>query len=462
MARTLVMILAGGKGSRLAPLTSHRAKPAAPFGGRYRILDFALSNFLNSGYTRIKVLTQYMSSSLIEHLSRAWNLSNAPGHFVDPVPAQMRRGEHWYVGTADSVYQNLNLISDMASENVAVFGGDHIYKIAVDQMERHHDAIDADLTVSAYPVPKSEASSFGVIQVDEAGRVIGFQEKPKVEDALTIPGDPERCLVSMGNYFFKRRVLEDVLHEDSDDLTSEHDFGKDIIPRMVRDGRRVFTYDFSTNKVPGESLDAVPYWRDVGTLDAYFDANMDLRAVQPEFNLYNRQWPIRTMQYDLPPAKFVLAGKQREFGQVVDSLVCEGTIVSGAQLVNVIAGVDCYFHRFSTIENSVIAGRCRIGRQTRVRNVLLDHNVVIGDGCVMGFDDAADNKRFPFRSPKGIIVLPKGTYVPPSGPIEIPHDMVQMLLQDPAVEEDFKARAGTWVSVRRHSNDPVRNASQRS
>ncbi len=462
MARTLVMILAGGKGSRLAPLTSHRAKPAAPFGGRYRIIDFALSNFLNSGYTRIKILTQYMSSSLIEHLSRAWNLSNAPGHFVDPVPAQMRRGEHWYVGTADSVFQNLNLISDEASENVAIFGGDHIYKIAVDQMEKHHNDVNADLTVAAYPVPKCDATQFGVIQIDDAGRIIGFQEKPAVADALTIPGRPDMCLVSMGNYFFKRRVLEDLLHDDAEDPDSSHDFGKDIIPNMVRNGMRVFTYDFSTNKVPGEAPDAVPYWRDVGTLDAYFDANMDLRAVLPAFNLYNRQWPIRTMQYDLPPAKFVLAGKQREFGQVVDSLVCEGTIVSGAQLVNVIAGVDCYFHRFATIENSVIAGRCRIGRQTRVRNVLLDHNVVIGDGCVIGFDEVSDAKRFPFRSPKGTIVLPKGTYVPPSGPIEIPHDMATMLLQDPAVADDFKARAGTWVSVRRHSNDPVRNGSQRS
>ncbi len=462
MARTLVMILAGGKGSRLAPLTSHRAKPAAPFGGRYRIIDVALSNFLNSGYTRIKILTQYMSSSLIEHLSRAWNLSNAPGHFVDPVPAQMRRGEHWYVGTADSVFQNLNLISDEASENVAIFGGDHIYKIAVDQMEKHHMDVHADLTVAAYPVPRSEASQFGVIQIDSEGRIIGFQEKPDEADAIAIPGKPDMCLVSMGNYFFKRRILEDLLHDDAEDPDSSHDFGKDIIPKMVRDGYRVFTYDFSTNKVPGEAPDAQPYWRDVGSLDSYFDANMDLRAVLPAFNLYNRQWPIRTMQYDLPPAKFVLAGKQREFGQVVDSLVCEGTIVSGAQLVNVIAGVDCYFHRFATIENSVIAGRCRIGRQSRVRNVLLDHNVVIGDGCVIGFDEVADAKRFPFRSPKGTIVLPKGTYVPPSGPIEIPHDMATMLLQDPAVADDFKARVGTWVSVRRHSNDPVRNGSQRS
>lgn len=462
MSRTLVMILAGGKGSRLAPLTSHRAKPAAPFGGRYRIIDFALSNFLNSGYTRIKVLTQYMSSSLIEHLSRAWNLSSAPGHYVDPVPAQMRRGEHWYVGTADSVFQNLNLISDVAAEQVAVFGGDHIYTIAVDQMEAHHLHMDADLTVSAYPVPRAEASAFGVIQVDESGRIIGFQEKPPVEEAVQIPGKPGWCLVSMGNYFFKRRVLEDLLSDDADDPDSSHDFGKDIIPKMVRDGYRVFTYDFSTNHVPGEAADAVPYWRDVGTLDAYLDANMDLRAVLPAFNLYNREWPIRTLQYDLPPAKFVLAGKQREFGQVVDSLVCEGTIVSGAQLTNVVAGVDCYFHRFSTIENSVIAGRCRIGRQARVRNVLLDHNVVIGDGAQIGFDPVADAKRFPFRSPRGTIVLPKGTYVPPQGPIEIPRDMVGMLMQDPAVAEDFKARADSWVSVRRHSNDPVRNGSQRT
>jgi glucose-1-phosphate adenylyltransferase len=459
MARTLAMILAGGKGSRLAPLTSHRAKPAVPFGGRYRIIDFVLSNFVNSGYYRIHVLTQYMASSLIRHLNHTWNLGGIlPDQFVEPVPAQMRRGEHWYVGTADAIYQNLNLIHDDHADHVAVFGGDHIYKIAVDQMEAHHVAKDADLTIAAFPVPKADARHFGIIEVDAEGRITGFQEKPAVDKAATIPGNAELCLASMGNYFFKRKVLEDVLVADAEIADSSHDFGKDIIPRMVTAGMRVFTYDFSTNRVPGEAADAKPYWRDVGTLDAYFEANMDLRAVLPAFNLYNRKWPIRSTPYQMPPAKFVLAGKQREFGQVVDSLVCEGTIVSGAMLVGVVAGVDCYFHRFASIENSVLCGRDRIGRHCWVKNVLADTNVVIAEGVTIGYDKEADARRFPFITGKGIIVLPKGTYVPKEGKIEMAEDMVEMLRQDPATSEQMEAFLDRVVISNRHSNDPIRGS----
>lgn len=458
MPRTLAMILAGGKGSRLAPLTSHRAKPAVPFGGRYRIIDFVLSNFINSGYYRVHVLTQYMSSSLIRHLNHTWNLGGTlPDQFVEPVPAQMRRGEHWYFGTADAVYQNLNLIHDDHADHVAVFGGDHVYKIAVDQMEAHHVDKDADLTVAAFPVPKEDAFHFGVIQVDAQGAITGFQEKPKVEDAATIPGQPEMCLVSMGNYFFKRTVLEQVLVEDAGLPGSSHDFGKDIIPKMVADGRRVFIYDFSTNKVPGEAEDAKPYWRDVGTVDSYFDATMDLRAVLPAFNLYNRKWPIRSAYYQLPPAKFVLAGKQREFGQVVDSMICEGTIVSGAVLVQVVAGPDCYFHRFASIENSIFCGRDRIGRHCWIRNVLADTNVVIAEGTTIGYDKEADAKRFPFVSAKGIVVLPKGTFVPKTGPIELARDMVIDLEQDPATSEAMAAFRDRLVVANRHSNDHIRS-----
>lgn len=457
MARTLAMIMAGGKGSRLAPLTSHRAKPAVPFGGRYRIIDFVLSNFINSGYYRIHVLTQYMASSLIRHLNHTWNLGGTlSDQFVEPVPAQMRRGEHWYEGTADAIYQNLNLIHDDHADHVAVFGGDHIYKFAVDQMEAHHVAIDADLTIAAFPVPKAEARHFGVIEIDASGRITGFQEKPSVDKAATIPGNPEQCLVSMGNYFFKRKVLEEVLVQDAELHDSSHDFGKDIIPRMVREGARVFIYDFATNVVPGEAADAKPYWRDVGTLDSYFDANMDLRAVVPTFNLYNRKWPIRSMPYQLPPAKFVLAGKQREFGQVVDSLVCEGTIVSGAMLVGVIAGVDCYFHRFASIENSVLCSRDRVGRHCWLKNVLADTNVVIAEGVTIGYDKEADAQRFPFITQKGIVVLPKGTFVPKDGPIEIALDMAAMLEQDQATAEQFKALRDRIVVTTRHSNDPIR------
>ena len=456
MARTLVMILAGGKGTRLAPLTSHRAKPAVPFGGRYRIIDFVLSNFVNSGYYRIHVLTQYMASSLIRHLNHTWNLGGIlPDQFIEPVPAQMRRGEHWYVGTADSVYQNLNLIHDDHAEHVAIFGGDHIYKIAVDQMETHHVAQDADLTVAAFPVAKEDAHHFGVIQVDAAGRITGFQEKPK-KDAATIPGQPDMCLVSMGNYFFKRQVLEEVLLDDAALLGSSHDFGKDIIPQMVKDRRKVIIYDFSTNKVPGESADAKPYWRDVGTIDSYFEANMDLRAVLPAFNLYNRKWPIRSSPYQLPPAKFVLAGKQREFGQVVDTLVCEGTIVSGAVLSGTIAGVDCYFHRFASIDNSVFCGRDRVGRHCWIKNVLADTNVVIAEGTTIGFDPDSDRKRYPFVSSKGIVLLPKGTYVPKEGPIEIAQDMVSMLEQDPSTADVMKTAGDLFVKSSRHSNDAIK------
>ena len=301
MQRSLVKIMAGGKGSRLGPLTCHRAKPATPFGGRYRIIDFVLSNFVNSGYRQIYILTQYMAASLIRHLNRTWQLSGYD-EFIEVAPAQMRRGEFWYRGTADSVYQNLNLIRDFQTPHVAVFGGDHIYKCAIDQMEDFHVEINADLTIAAYPVPRSEASAFGVIQVDENGRIVGFQEKP--DNPAPIPGQPDTCLVSMGNYFFKRPVLEAALLNNAAHPNSGHDFGKNIIPSLMASGASIYAYDFRRNTVSGSPSGNATYWRDVGTIDSFYAANMDVRNPVPNLNLYNRRWRIRTAHRHQLPVRF--------------------------------------------------------------------------------------------------------------------------------------------------------------
>jgi len=329
MQDTLVMIMAGGKGSRLGPLTVHRSKPAVPFAGRFRIIDFVLSNFINSGYRRVYVLTQYMSSSLIKHLNRNWRLSGF-GEYIEVVPAQMRLGEFWYRGTADAVYQNLNLVRDARAAHVAVFGGDHVYKFAVDQMDQFHRDNQCDLTVAAFPVPKEEASAFGIIDVDARGRIIGFIEKPK--DPPEMPDRPGWSLVSMGNYFFRREVIERALLDDGGKPASRHDFGRDIIPRMVAEGARVFAYDFTKNHIPGEPEGVAPYWRDVGTIDSYFTANMELRARVPLLDLYNRQWRIRSAQRDYPPARFVRAGEGHGAAEVDDSLIGEGSILASAHV----------------------------------------------------------------------------------------------------------------------------------
>lgn len=444
--RTLVMIMAGGKGARLAPLTCHRAKPAVPFGGRYRIIDFCLSNFVNSGYRHIYLLTQYMASSLIRHLNRNWNLSSF-GQFIEAVPAQMRHGERWYEGTADSVFQNLNLIQDEQCEHVAVFGGDHIYRFAVQQMEQAHVERASDLTVAAFPVPIADAHRFGVIEVDEHGNITGFQEKP--EDPKPMPGRPGFCLVSMGNYFFRRSVLEEALMLDADDQDSSRDFGKDVIPRLVAAGAAVRIYDFATNRIAGD-LGGAPYWRDVGTTDSYFDANMDLRRAVPEFNLYNRRWPIRSAQRNYPPAKFVRDGGVGRSGELVDSLVCEGTIISSASLFNVMAGYDCHFHAGAQVDESVILSGCDIGAHARLRRVLMDKNCSIESGAVIGYSAEADRARFPFVTEGGVVVLPKGTHVPRSGPIELALDMYTVLQQDNTTQEVMEQRAHTYIASKRH------------
>lgn len=442
------MIMAGGKGSRLGPLTVHRSKPGVPFAGRYRIIDFVLSNFVNSGYRKIYVLTQYMSSSLIKHLSRNWRL-NAFGEYIEVVPAQMRLGEFWYRGTADAVYQNLNLVRDARAAHVAVFGGDHVYMFAVDQMDMAHRDLGADLTVAAIPVPVAEASGFGIIDVDKNGRIIGFVEKPKHPPEM--PDRPGWALASMGNYIFRREVLERLLVEDGAQPTSRHDFGRDIIPRLIADGGRVFVYDFAQNRIPGEPEDTVPYWRDVGTIDSYFTSNMELRARVPALNLYNRQWRIRSAQRDYPPARFVRGGQGLDAAEVDDSLICEGSIISSALVRECVLSYDCFVHAGAEIHDSVVLSGCDIGRGARVRRVILDKNCKIEPGTVIGEDPVADRERFPFVSETGIVLVPKGTIVPAKGPCVLANDVAALIGNEPELYAQL--RPGTFVvsGQNRHS-----------
>jgi len=440
MHDTIVMIMAGGKGSRLGPLTVHRSKPGVPFAGRYRIIDFVLSNFVNSGYRRIYVLTQYMSSSLIKHLNRNWRLSGF-GEYIEVVPAQMRLGEFWYRGTADAVYQNLNLVRDARASHVAVFGGDHVYKMAVDQMDAFHRENHADLTVAAFPVPKSEASAFGIVHTDDRGRIVGFIEKPK--DPPEMPDRPGWSLVSMGNYIFRREVIERVLVDDGGIPTSRHDFGRDVIPRMVAEGARVFCYDFAQNKIPGEPESVAPYWRDVGTIDSYFQANMEIRARVPALDLYNRQWRIRSAQRDYPPARAVRAGEGFGPAEVDDSLICEGSIISSAAIREVMLSYDCFIHAGAEVNDSVILSGCDIGRNAKLRRVLLDKNVHIEPGAVIGYDVAQDRERFPFVTESGIVVIPKGTVVPAHGPCILANDLAELIGNEPDLLSQL--RPGTFV-----------------
>jgi glucose-1-phosphate adenylyltransferase len=442
------MVMAGGKGSRLGPLTIHRSKPGVPFAGRYRIIDFVLSNVVNSGYRRIYVLTQYMSSSLIKHMSRNWRLSGF-GEYIEVVPAQMRMGEFWYRGTADAVYQNLNLVRDSRAEHVAVFGGDHVYKFAIDQMDVFHRDLHADLTVAAFPVPVAEASAFGIIDTDANGRIIGFVEKPS--NPPQMPGRPGWSLVSMGNYIFRREVLEHMLVEDATMEGSRHDFGRDIIPRMVAEGARVFSYDFASNHIPGEPEGAAPYWRDVGTIDSYFTSNMELRARVPALDLYNRQWRIRSAQRDYPPARFVRAGEGLAAVEVDDSLVCEGSIIASARVRETVLSYDCFVHAGAEVVDSVILSGCDIGRDAHLRRVILDKNCKVEPGCIIGQDPAADRERFPFMTESGIVVVPKGTLVPAKGPCVLANDVAEMMENDP--ELFAQLRPGTFVvsTQSRHS-----------
>lgn len=404
----LTMILAGGMGERLYPLTRDRAKPAVPFGGRYRIIDFVINNFINSGFFKIKVMTQFKSNSLIEHITRTWRLVPEIGQYVDIVPAQMRKGPFWFRGTADAVFQNLELIFDEQPEFVCVFGGDHIYKMDVNQMLQEHLTNDADLTIATIPVPVEEAHHFGIVEVDSDWRVTGFVEKPK-EGAKTIPGRPDMVLASMGNYIFKANVMIDVLQRNAL-RDAAHDFGKEIIPAMYP-RMKVFAYDFGQNYVPGEAEINRGYWRDVGTIDSYFAASLDLVAVTPLFNLYNAQWPMVSAPLNLPPAKFVFAdSKSQRIGIATDSLVSDGTIISGGTINRCVLHPRVRIHSYTDVDESILMDGVEIGRHSKIRRTIIDKGVKIPPGTTIGYDLEADRQRFTVTD-SGIVVVPKGAEI---------------------------------------------------
>ncbi len=410
-SQVLVMILAGGEGRRLGPLTLDRAKPAVPFGGRYRIVDVVLSNFVNSGYTRIKVLTQYKSASLEEHIARAWRLSPMLDSYIETIPAQQRTGKSWFKGSADAVFQCQHVISDDEPELVCIFGGDHIYKMDVRQMIAAHIEKRADVTVAAVPIPLDEARSFGVMEVDDEFRIRAFHEK--VQSPPPMPGKPDLALASMGNYVFNTKVLLECLAEDAARESSRHDFGHDILPMMVERGQRVFGYDFQTNDVPGELSNS--YWRDIGTVDAYFDAHMDLVRIKPQFNLYNRHWPIRTGITHDPPAKFVFRDEVHDrIGTATESIVSLGCIISGGRIHRTVLGSRCRVNSFSEVEESVLLENVNVGRHAKIRRAIIDKDVEIPANARIGYDLDRDRTRW-YVSEGGVVVVPKRAKIDPEG-----------------------------------------------
>lgn len=405
--RILSLLLAGGMGSRLGPLTWYRTKPAVPFGGQYRIVDFALSNFINSGLHSIYVLTQFKSQELHEHIANAWSMGNLiPGNFITSVPAQMQTaGRTWYKGTADAIYQNIPLIRDHDPEQIVVFGSDHIYKMDIEQMWEAHMNKKADATVACLPTPISEASRFGVIEVDDNMRIIGFDEKPA--NPKPIPGRPEMALVSMGNYIFDRKFLENALIEDAADETSSHDFGRNILPRAVAD-HQLYAYDFRTNTIPGQEGENT-YWRDIGTVESYWSASLDLRSATPEFNLYNPEWPVYTAHEAAPPVKFVHNEDGRR-GRAVDSIVCGGSIISGARVIDSVLARFVRLNSFSEVSESILFNRVTVGRGAKLKLCIVDEGVVIEDKDEIGFDHDRDRSRGFFVSDDGIVVIGRRPY----------------------------------------------------
>lgn len=405
MPKILAFILAGGEGSRLMPLTIERAKPAVPFGGHYRIIDFVLSNLVNSGIYKIKVLTQFKSESLNRHLKKGWFLSPIIDQYIDPVPAQMRTGRSWYKGSADAVFQNLNLVRDAHADIVCVFGSDHIYRMDIRQMVDFHVRNNADMTIAAIPFPKSEASSFGVIGVDKSWRMINFQEKPK--KPFPLPDNKNFALVSMGIYLFRADFLAHVVVHDSDARNSAHDFGKDIIPSIYKKSR-IMVYNFGQNSFPGMMPSETRYWRDIGSIDAYWKASMDLVSVTPAFNLYNDRWPIRTAMDSHPPAKFVFADeKAKRVGMATDSLVSDGCIISGGRIMRSILSPNVRINSYALIEESILFENVTVGRHAKIRRAIIDKDVDIPAGTVIGYNAKSDKKKY-FVSPGGIVVIPKG------------------------------------------------------
>jgi glucose-1-phosphate adenylyltransferase len=406
--RILGIVLAGGAGKRLAPLTADRAKPAVPFGGLYRLIDFALSNLVNGGFRRICVLTQYKSHSLDRHITTTWRLSSLLGNYVTPVPAQQRLGPHWYTGSADAGYQSLNLIYDDQPDIVAVFGADHVFRMDPMQMIEQHVSNGAGVTVAAIPVPRKEATDFGVIKTGGDGRTIeAFLEKPA--DPPAMPGRPDMAFASMGIYVFTTSVLVDALRQDSDNPGSRHDMGGDIVPMLVKEGTAQ-VYDFLDNDVPGAEERDAGYWRDVGTLDSYFESSLDLCAVHPVFNLYNDRWPILTHVPSQPPAKFVHDDGDR-IGRAINSVVSNGVIVSGGLVRNAVLSPGVRVNSWSRVERSVVLDNTIIGRNAVVQDAILDKNVVVPEGAVIGVDKDHDRARGFTVSSGGVTVVGKGQVV---------------------------------------------------
>ena len=404
----LGMVLAGGAGKRLAPLTADRAKPAVPFGGIYRLIDFVLSNLVNADYLRIVVLTQYKSHSLDRHISLTWRMSTLLGNYVTPVPAQQRLGPQWFRGSADAIYQSLNLVYDEQPAYVVVFGADHVYRMDPRQMLRQHIESGAGVTVAGIRVPREQATSFGVIGTSDGRTINAFLEKP--DDPPGLPDDPNSSFASMGNYVFSTEVLLDAVRKDAYDEGSVHDMGGNIIPMLVGSGL-AHVYDFAENVVPGVTDRDRGYWRDVGTIDSYFDAHMDLVSVSPVFNLYNRSWPILTHTPPLPPAKFV-HGEPGRTGHAIESLVSPGCIVSGAEVRGSVLAPTVQAHSRAVIDRCVLFNGVNVGQGATLRKVIVDKGVVIPPGATIGLDHEEDRARGFLVSEGGVVVIGKGQQVP--------------------------------------------------
>lgn len=400
---TLAMVLAGGKGERLSPITMRRPKPAVPFGGKYKIIDFALSNLFNSGIRKAYILTQYHAYSLNKHIKESWSKWTGLGEFYDTIsPETSSMSEHWFKGTADAIHQNLRFIESTDADFIAIFGGDHIYKMDISQMVEYHRMNKADLTIAVLEVPKEEASQFGIMTVDENFRVQAFEEKPACP--ATIPGRPT-CCSSMGNYIFSKSKLMDLLKRGKQQY-EDLDFGKHIIPMMLDARDKVYAYSFFDNTIPAMEPHERGYWRDVGAIDTYYEANMDLISVTPQLNLYNYQWPILTNQGNLPPAKTVFDSEGRR-GHNLDSLVCGGCVTSGSVVRRSILGPSCRVNSYASVEDSILFDNVQIGRKAKIRKAIIDEGIVIPEGMEIGFDHEEDRLRGCMITEAGVVVVTK-------------------------------------------------------